>query len=125
MTMFLPYLKKTKTKDNYTTGYVAGMLQEILDLHEVCELEANNGPRLGELPSRPHEGWHITGWGFHLSPRYISSTMGSTFYQCLSETESYPWATCFTKDNSFQIGIGQNIPRTNIPHSCVKYPQFL
>ena len=31
---------------------------EILDLHEVYELEPNNGPRLGELPNRPHEGWH-------------------------------------------------------------------
>ena len=73
----------TRQTDNFTTGYVAGLLQEILDLHEVCELEADNGPRLGETPSRPHEGWHTT------FPPYISSTMGSTLHECCSETELY------------------------------------
>ena len=66
------------------------MLQEkvlkILDLHEVYELESNNGPRLGELPNRPHEGWHTA--------VVISTCLHSIFplqwavctlYQCCSE----------------------------------------
>ena len=41
-----------------TSLYVAGKVLKILDLHEVYELEPYNGPRLSELPNRPHEGWH-------------------------------------------------------------------
>ena len=41
-----------------TSLYVARKVLKILDLHEVYELEPYNGPRLSELPNRPHEGWH-------------------------------------------------------------------
>ena len=71
-----------------TSLYVARKVLKILDLHEVYELEPYNGPRLSELPNRPHEGWH-TAVVISTCLHFIFPLQWAvcTLYRCCSEAE--------------------------------------
>ena len=105
------------------------MLQEkvlkILDLHEVYELESNNGPRLGELPNRPHEGWHTSVVLPIVSTLYFLYNGQYLHYINVAQKLDYRavYKCVFLYGGQLlqrNLRIGQNVSGTNILHSCVK-----